>query len=491
MSKLPVASAEEAAKFKTKAKGRDDGPTIAERLMMLAEARYTLHTDETGAAFAVDKTGPNIALPIAGGAGAMGALSLAFHELYGKAPSANALSEVKRILEAKALQEEATRVPIRVARSRSAIHVDMGDAKGREVFVGPDGWRINERAGGVFRRTACCMPLPDPTRGGNPKAMRKLFNIADDAWEFMVNWQVIAFVPDIPHVMPILEGAPGTAKTSATRLLVDIVDPSKGSLNAPPTNLQALDVAAGGSWAFALENISYLTPELSDGLARLITGTSTRERVLYTNNDVHVRELQRVVIMNGIHITGLRSDLLDRAVTIAVEGIGRSKRMTEDDLNARYEKAAPGHLGYLLDTLSAALKVEKERKHELTEFGRMADFERWLNYCDVVRGTNTLEWYNAHRKADAMELSLDDLMVIEIERRLSVAEGQTIELTAAQWLDAMQEPVGAAAKQWPNSPRQFTQRIQHHKGGLTAAGWKVEQRKRDGRNYWRLTLPTK
>lgn len=464
--------------------------TIAAQLMEFAEERLELGQDETGQPFAVDRKGPNVAIPLGSAGGAVSTLALMYYEKTGKTPSSNPIQEVKRVLEARAMQQEATLVPIRVAGYRGQIVIDIGDAEGRAIVLRPGAWKIVPRSPGVFRRTACVLPMPDPVaRGkGRPEAMRKLFNFGDEEWDFILNWQAIAFVPDIPHVMPILEGNPGTAKTTATRLLVDIVDPSKGALNAPPRDQKHLDVAAGGSWAFALENVSYLSRDMSDGLARLITGAATRDRTLYSDNDVYVRELRRIVIMNGIRITGIQPDLLDRSVSIVVPQIERSRRMTDEECNERYVAAGPSHLGFLLDLLSRAMGVAESGEHELTEFGRMADFEKWLHYCDVVRGTNTLKWYQNRRNADAAGNAIDDVLAVAIEEYLSTSGGRSADMAASGWLSVLQAPPGAG-KQWPGSNRAFTQLLRMHMSGLEMSGWKLREHVRGGRSWWKIALP--
>jgi hypothetical protein len=473
--------------------------TIADKLLSIADERLTLGKSESGDLFAVDIEGPNVALSLSGPNGAIGHLCKLFHEATGRTVSSNARTEVKFLLEAKAASEDAEVVPIRVAGPSGfngtdgyTVAVDIGDEAGRAIIINSKRWWIEERSPVTFFRTNCTEPMVEPARPGKGSTdkMRKLFNLDDPTWDFLVNWQVTCFIASIPHVMPVFEGNPGTAKTTTTRFLVRIIDPSKGALNGPPHDSKSLAVAAGGSWAFALENISIIKPDISDDLSRMITGAGSRERTLYTNNDIFVRELQRVVIMNGISPVGMKPDLVDRSVTIPVPVIRSHSRMTDEEVEAAFEEAAPEHLAYLLDTLVKVLKIAKSGNYELSDYGRMASFERWLHFCDVARGTETLPWYSRRRKADAVATAVDDILVVAVRNYLEKKDGLTANLPAVMWLANLDEPEGTQQKrQWPHSTKAFTQRMRMFSAGLEQAGWELSESTRGGRTWWKITAP--
>ena len=75
-------------------------------------------------------------------------------------------------------------------------------------------------------------------------------------------------------------------------------------------------IAANNGWVINLDNLSYVSPELSDAMCRLSTGGGFATRTLYENDEETIFAAQRPQILNGIEDIGCRSDLLDRSLII-------------------------------------------------------------------------------------------------------------------------------------------------------------------------------
>ncbi len=458
-------------------------PSIASIMIQIAEERFTLGRDQLNHLFGVDSLGGNVAMPFEGPKGVMARLGALVYQQTGRTPSNNANSEVKKLLQHRAASTEAVNLPIRTGRigSEALITIDGGDETGSAIEVRPGKWEVVSRSKLPFRRTNCTSPLVEPRRSGGASGMRPLFNVSDAEWEFLFNWQVIALVPGIPHVMPILEGNPGSAKTSTTKMLVGAVDPSKAALNSPPKSQEALEISAYGSWVFALENISTVSAEISDGLARLITGAGARKRELYTDGDIHIQEMQRVVVLNGISISGLRADVLDRAVTIRLNPPSRTERKTDEEVLKAYEAALPAHLAQMLDCLSAGLKLEASGSR-IDSSGRMASFEQWLAWCDEIRGTETLKWYRAQQRADVISHVTEDEVVMGIYSRSAETGGKPVQGTAMQILRDLKAYglLDEKSRAVPRTAKAMTSHLRLVTAGLLEAGWKVEERVYEG-----------
>ena len=84
-----------------------------------------------------------------------------------------------------------------------------------------------------------------------------------------------------PFPVLVLQGEAGSAKSTAVRVLRELVDPNTTPLRAEPREIRDLMIAARNSWCTAFDNVSYLTPWLSDALCRLATGSGFATRMLY------------------------------------------------------------------------------------------------------------------------------------------------------------------------------------------------------------------
>ena len=90
-------------------------------------------------------------------------------------------------------------------------------------------------------------------------------------------------------------------------------------------------VAANSVWVVGFDNVSKITPALSDALCQLVTGAGYRARELYTDGDAFSLGLKRPVLMNGIGQAATRPDLLDRVALIELAPITPDERRTEDE----------------------------------------------------------------------------------------------------------------------------------------------------------------
>jgi hypothetical protein len=112
--------------------------------------------------------------------------------------------------------------------------------------------------------------------------------IAEADRPLLLSWMVEALIqPDTAHPIPALLAEQGSARSTVTRCLVDLIDPSPVPLRKAPRDADSWIVAAAASWLAALDNLSGDVPQwLSDSLRRAVTGDGDVRRALYTDSDV-------------------------------------------------------------------------------------------------------------------------------------------------------------------------------------------------------------
>jgi len=454
--------------------------SVATTLVNLALDRYRLTATADGEPFAVPIDGPLLARPLRGSRGLRAELAAAYFHDTGKAASASALADALAVIEGRALAEEREDASIRVAAHGDNVVIDLGNGWGDAVVIEPCHWKFEAGVSGgspvLFRRTALTGTLPAPA-GNNDADMlpeldrlREVLNVTARDWPVLLGWLVAALLPGIPHPVLLLTGEQGTGKSTAADLLVGLLDPSPAQLRSCPRDLEQWAVAAAGSWVVALDNVSSLTPWLSDALCRAVTGDGTVRRALYTDGDLAVLAFRRVIILTSIDAGSLRGDLAERLVAVELERIDPGQRRSDADLQATYDSSRPWILGGLYDLLSRVLDILPEIK--LDTLPRMADFARVLAAVDQVTALGALDNYLATSKNLAASVIDDDPVAIALVALLG-RNGGTWQGTSTELLANLDLP--DRLRHAPRSPQAITGWLTRITPGLRAAGISVDR----------------
>ena len=315
-------------------------------------------------------------------------LRQAFYDEYEKVPRAQVLSDAQNMLAAKALQRgPEIAVSLRFAGHEKKIYIDLCDETWRVVEISSSGWRVLEshEVPVRFIRTRGMLALPKPLSGGSIDELRPFVNLADDRdWVLCVAWLLDAFRPWGPYLILCVNGEQGTAKSTLCRFLRSLVDPNEAPLRRPPANERDLIITAMNSRVIALDNLSGLSPHLSDALCTLATGAGFSTRELYSDGDEFMFNGARPIMLNGIDDLANRPDLLDRSLVVQLPRIVDSARCEEAELCARFEAARPRILGGICDVLCGILRDQASIR--LSRLPRMADSARWISAAERALG---------------------------------------------------------------------------------------------------------
>jgi hypothetical protein len=420
----------------------------ASRLVNLANSHYRLLRGDDGRPYATERQGPAIAYGLRGREALRKRLAGLYFDTHGSTPGGSALTDALCVLEGMPDRTDPEPVDLRVASAgEGTVALDLGGEDGRCVVLDTGGWRLRDCSPVLFRRSALTAPLPDPTQGGNLDELHRLLNVDEERFRLVVAWLVAALVPDIPHPILALTGEQGTAKTTAGRLVVSLVDPSPAPLRTPPNEMRSWAAAASASWIVALDNVSAIQPWFSDTLCKAVTGDGIVERALFTDDDISVISFRRCIALTTIDAGRLAGDLAERLLVVELARIPTGRRRPDAAITAAYSAARPRILGALLDLTAQVLAALPGVR--LAELPRMADFARILAAVDHVRGWDTLAAYRT-AAAEATQAVLESDPVAEAVIAL-VGRGGAWQGTAGELLDRItpeRRPRG-----WPQSPR--------------------------------------
>jgi len=463
------------------------GGNIADRLVTLAQERFSFGVTTTGEVFAVATDGPNIARPLRGGRRSLRSeLARLYHEEGNGVANSSALADALLVLEGEAQQgSDPVEVALRVGRDDAGrLVLDLGDDAGRAVVVDPRGWSVVEVSPVLFWRTNATLPLPTPAYGGTLDPLRRLLNVSDADWPLVVAWLVAALIPEIPHPVLLLRGEHGTAKSTAARLLTSLLDRCGSQLRTAPRNVEDWCVAAAGSWLTALDNVSDLQHWLQDAICRSVTGDGLLRRQLYTDADVSVLAFRRVVALTSVDPGRLNGDLADRLLSVELERIADTSRTSEEDLDAAWAKIHPEALGGLLHLVAQVLAVLPTVRR--SRLPRMADYARVVLAVDVVLGTAAYDAYTDMAGKTAETVAEGDSVAIAIRQHItSLWTGTVSELL--ELLTTERPP-----KDWPATPQGMGGRLLRAAPSLRSLGWTVERKPRQGSSRpWEIAPPAR
>ncbi|MGW2110705.1 ATP-binding protein [Streptomyces sp. NPDC001948] len=490
-------------------KSGDKAPSVADQIIAMADSRYEFGTSDAGDLYAVPKDGPRIARLLRGGRISLRAeLARTYYGLHGKAASSSALADAMLAIEGRAQAEDPVPLHLRVAplgkRPEHGFLLDLGRADGLVVTVTPEKWSVGPAAPGqpLFRRSQLTQPLPIPKGGGSLKELRGLLNVTDESWPLLVSWLVAGLVPGIPHPLLFLSGEQGTAKSTATKMLVQLLDPSAAPARSTPKDPDDWATAAVGSWVVGLDNLSRIPEWLSDAMCRAATGDANVKRTLYSDSDVTVQEFRRVLIVNGIDVGTLRGDLADRMIPVHLHRI--TQRRTETALWEAYDEAQPRIVGALLDLLVRTLQElpavrEKADKGEIP-LPRMADYGLIMAALDKVSGSTTASILSDYLKQrtelaeEVVESNQVGTQVLTFMKRMPPRQEDSLQVwqgTAAELLDELTNQIGMTNEHWPKTPGVLSNRLNRVASDLDKLGVDIARTKSGSKRSLTITYVPK
>jgi hypothetical protein len=312
-------------------------------------------------------------------------LARMYFDAAGQSPSSQAIQDALETLNGKAkFDSPVIPVHIRFASADGRIYVDLCNETWHVLEISANGSKVvaSEDCPIRFRRTRGMRELPVPVEGGGDvNDLRAFLNLRDDRddgddrdvqFQLILSWLVACFRPDMPFPILQFTGPPGTAKSTTTRVMRELIDPNMASHRSCPRDERDLMIVANNSWVCSFDNLSAVPDWLSDAFCRIATGGSFSTRKLYADDEETIFTAKRPIILNGIGSFANRSDLIDRSLIIELKPLDAGQRKSEREFWTEFEAKRASIFSGLVAAVSVALRLLPSI--HLTNVPRMADF---------------------------------------------------------------------------------------------------------------------
>ncbi len=375
---------------------------------------------------------------------------------------------------------------VRVGEKDGVVFLDLANDEREIVRIASDGWSILRAADAPVRmiKARGMLSLPRPERVDPENAhdriveLRRFLNVDDEQWVLVRGFVLEMFRPRGPHAALVLTAEHGCGKTWTARVLRELVDPNVADNRRPPRDERDLAIAARNGRVISLNNLSGLSPWLSDALCCVLDGDGLATRELYSDTDETLFAGARPVILNGIEDVATRPDLADRAVHLALRRMEEANLKDEDELRAEFGAARPRILGAFLDAVACALRrveyVRLERKP------RRIDFARFVEAGGPALGLKPGEFLSVYMKnragasSAALESSPFALAIRDLVEDRGEWSGSMTEL-----LDLLKTPQTERIHSWPTTARKAAAVLRTFAPSLRSCGVEVHEEGQD------------
>src|SRR5690606_26316514 len=133
-----------------------------------------------------------------------------------------------------------------------------------------------------------------------------------------------------PYPILILNGERGTGKSTNSKVISLIIDPSTAPLNSKPRSEREIFITASNSHLLNFDNLSGLSADAADTFCRLSTGAGVKIRQLYADDSEKIFSAAKPILANGIDDIATRGDLLSRSLLITPPVIPPEQRIPEE-----------------------------------------------------------------------------------------------------------------------------------------------------------------
>lgn len=298
------------------------------------------------------------------------------------------------------------------------LYYDLANEYGEIVKITPHGWEIITNPPINFIRSKSMLPSIKPVeRNASLYPLRQHLGIQNDEDFYLVVGFILGALYKPPHVILIHNGEQGTGKSTKSKMIASIIDPSSPPLISKPNSERDVFIAASKTHLMSYDNLSGLKPWASDTFCILATGGGYRTRMLYSDDEEKIFNVAKPIQMNGIDDIATRGDLIDRSIILSHPVIPSTQRIPESEIWQRFNNDLPEIMGGVFNALSTGLR--NIDSINIREIPRMADFAMFACAASESFGATPETFMQAYKNnllnANRTSLELNPISIALIE----------------------------------------------------------------------------
>lgn len=406
----------------------------------------------------------------------------------------------------------------RVAYRDESIYYNLNDSKSQTVKISDNGCTVvsakhffDEYFVMYSTTSMGAQKKPDEENDGRSlmDLLKPYINLKESEQILLVVTIITWFIADIPKPVIVLLGGQGTGKTTLSRMIKMIVDPSDCDAYTMPKSKEDLNVALANNYLLAIDNVSVLPKDTSDLLCSAVTGASSITRTLFTNNEVSIVTFQNALLINGITISNFKPDFYDRSILFEMERLQGEYKLTQEFID-NFKSDLPRILGEIFNTLEKAIKLHKNLP--VSGNYRMADYAHWGRAISKVLFDNEnvfLNAYNENRQAVSQYVLDENPVASVLESKLKtffdnkiegfscskLTYGKIYEDTPTNLLRELENETqkpnltyALRSPNWPKTPQELSLQLKRLKEDFVDLGYLIDiGNKKNGKRYITIT----
>lgn len=200
--------------------------------------------------------------------------------------------------------------------------------------------------------------MPKKSKKTLTELLKPYVNVSDDCLKLFIVYLCHLFIYDTSHMICIINSTHGSGKSTLTKLIKKLLDPTLSENTLIPSNVEDLKNHCANNTVVCFDNTRPLKDNESDILCAAVTGSTVAKRKLYSTSDEVLLFLKNIVILNGIDIVPKRADFVERSLMFELKSLANGKRKTEKEFWDSFEQDKPYILYDIFETISKAMSIK-------------------------------------------------------------------------------------------------------------------------------------
>jgi|GEM_PF-2704568 len=359
-------------------------------------------------------------------------------------------------------------------------YIDMRNEADEIIEITRLKWSITQKAPVYFREFDTQRSLPTPNRNGDLTRVFDYINVEHEEDKVLLLPTVCTLaLANLTRPIIGFIGEHGSAKTTSSRIIRGLLDPSDPAENDFTPTKQNLSLVFYHNALPIFDNLSTISSTVSDMFCRAYSGTGFQSRKLYHDYALASFSYKRSFLFTAIKPPTAAADFNDRTVMIQLNRIAGSVQLGEEDLMNKFVLDAPSILGGMLDVLVEAKRIAP---------GLILHWKpRWADAFQHAAAVAEVLGYGANRYLEACRENLASRTAQEPHQRAAISKpeptldailslmssrgyftGRTSDLLAA--ITPYRPTYPGSEANWPDSPEKLGKALSRIKATLEEAG---------------------